>query len=649
MTLTFTGCPATAVGDTVDLALGYIVPGTNTANMVGYTITPSGQWSEATNLQDEQHLVQIASPFSSDRYGRFPKVSQGDWSGGERQLIFVTGNEYYSSSYLDTSKAGHLLCQGTYTTITASPPTSPLALPEFLGGKTTAVDAVDALAGLNYLGYSGGSVLTASRYSLPLGTTQSASLPSQATRFTRAPDGLYLGTNGNGVYVYYNSTLTAVAGTGKNILGLAYFQGSIWYTDGAHIWSATEPWPATPVQVYTANPSEMISFLERGPAGLVFTTIGASYELCWVYTFDGTTATLLGLIEGQVMDIQEAQGVVYLLIQIPTAAATTNLPVIYQISGSTLSIFDDFRLLDPNFLPPTDVNPTGNLDTDGLYLYLFWSGLRVKRYLLKTGAVYDVGSALPNNALHVGACHVSGLLMENFDDGNLYTVTPGTSTSSTNGVLTTSWFDFGVPDLDKAFDQISFTFNLPTDNTTVNALQVSFQCNNPSATWTTLSPTLAVNSNDVNFYLPAPTIGSRIRFQLTLVASVNPDIQSYSVSATLARTWQVSVSCRRAQSKRQGNAGDTDFTSTQMLANIKNAYKVAGGNVVLFMPDPTIDTAAVAAGKGPALGVSQCYAVLQDYTWTTAPGVSPAYRTDTTPDPEGIEGDCQLVLTEQLG
>src|SRR5215472_9296703 len=80
----FTGVRPDAVGPTYDIALGYRDPATGVVNMVGYVIPPSGTFEEGTDIQDEEHLVQISSPLNTDRYGRFPRVSQGDWSGGER-------------------------------------------------------------------------------------------------------------------------------------------------------------------------------------------------------------------------------------------------------------------------------------------------------------------------------------------------------------------------------------------------------------------------------------------------------------------------------------------------------------------------------------------------------------------------------------
>ena len=128
--MNLTGVLPQQIGDTYDMALGYPDPATGIVDMVGYVLSNQGQFQESTNLQDEQHLVQIASPSSSDRFGRYPQVSQGDWSGGERQLIFVNANQYYTSTQCETSKPGHLTILGACTKVTlAHPPNTTRMVP----------------------------------------------------------------------------------------------------------------------------------------------------------------------------------------------------------------------------------------------------------------------------------------------------------------------------------------------------------------------------------------------------------------------------------------------------------------------------------------------------------------------------------------
>jgi hypothetical protein len=674
MSFTTTGVTPDQIGPVYDLAMGRI-DSTGNAEMVGYVLTPSSGWNEATNLQDEEHLVQVDSPFSTDRFGRYPKVSQGDWSGGERQLIFVNGNQYYQSQQLETAIPGHLTCMGNYLTV--SVPAGVFGSGASFGGGGLPRIVSSAASDAFFVGNTESATykVTALNLSTLVQTTFAVPGNVAVSELMHLPNGLYVATTA-GLYqlAIGTSTWTQVTDddvADANLIGasMAYLEGSIYYllstasggvNTGGEMMSATYPFPGASAGTQVLAGYEFENLLlatantGTGLAVVAGSAFGATRS--WVYTFDGAVADFVGVIEGGVLDVCEANGVVYILTVEPhygTSPPVFGLPIIYQLDGSTLSIFDDYRSLDPDFLP-TSTQTYGHLDQDGRYLYYFTGNLNTKRYNLTTAAVTDVGNPTAATAIgywRAGTVLSSGTFAEIAAEGAGTTayICQAHVTPNTNGWMITSWYDFGTPGVDKSFTQIEFTFNAPTDATSLNAVTLQFQVNNPTATWTSAAGALAQNSNDVIFTLPYPTIGSRIRFQITLVAAEAPDIQSYSISATLARTWTVTVSCRRGQSVRNGAPGrdPQNLTSTQLLANIKQCYR-SGGNVVLYMPDPTIDEAAVAANLGPAVGVAQCFAVLQDYSWTTAnTGVSPAYRTDATPP--GIEGDAVLTLTEALG
>ena len=91
------------------------------------------------------------------------------------------------------------------------------------------------------------------------------------------------------------------------------------------------------------------------------------------------------------------------------------------------------------------------------------------------------------------------------------------------------------------------------------------------------------------------------------------------------------------------------LTSTELLANIQRCYTQAGGNVTMYIPDPTVDQAALDAGQpgAVALGVSMIQAQLQDYQRSLANGVAAGYR--EVNGPLDMEATCQLTLSEQLG
>jgi hypothetical protein len=663
MSFTTTGVTPDQIGPVYDLAMGRI-DSTGNAEMVGYVLTPSSGWTEATNLQDEEHLVQVDSPFSTDRFGRYPKVSQGDWSGGERQLIFVNGNQYYQSQQLQTMVPGHLTCAGYYTSFTITNGITGAGTTQQPRSVSQGSSEVFVIGGV-------GGTYAVTKVNLNTGvqTVYDTNSNSPPNEMLRLGNGLYV-AQANGIWqlnVTSGAWTQVVDDDVEGVLqgsSLSYLEGQIYYllggSTGGSIYEAGYPFPGASAgtQVYAGYEFESnLQAVTNSGTGLVVVAQSAAGFQAWVYSFDGASANYLGMIEGAVQDVCQANGVVYILCETPYFGGQVTspaVPIIYQLDGSTLSVFDDFRAVSSDFLPIA-AKGYGHLAQDGRYLYLFTSGLNTKRYNLTSGAISDIGNPSADSGLEyqrAGAALIDGSIAE-IDMGlagsNTLYACLAQAKPNANGYLITSWYDFGTPGVDKSFTQIEFTFNAPTDATSLNAVTLQFQVNNPTATWTSVTGALAQNSNDVIFTLPYPTIGSRVRFQITLVAAEAPDIQSYSISATLARTWTVTVSCRRNQSVRNGAPGrdPQNLTSTQLIANIKECYR-SGGNVVLYMPDPTIDEAAVAANLGPAVGVALCFAVLQDYSWTTAnTGVSPAYRTDATPP--GIEGDAVLTLTEALG
>ena len=661
MALTLTGIRPDEVGDRYDVGIGSPDPDTGVVNMVGYVLANGGTWQESTNLQDEEHLVQIASPSSSDRFGRYPQVSQGDWTGGERQFLFVNANQYYQSTQLNTSEPGHLTINGSYLSYNIP------------NGVSTPLNSTRTVSIGNklvfFLGQNGATYYVSS---LNLNTFAVATLalsggqgvPQELTE--TADFQSYMGTS-TGIWgvVQPSGTITLTQATNDAVALLqgssqAVFNGALWYLVGSSapnkINNVTYPLPGAGAGVtqYTAFQMEhLIQSLGRGPNGLVFAT-GGTTGLTWnLYEFDGVNATLIGRITGQVQDICEANGTIYVLAY-GTGKTPVNIPVpvIYSVSGSTVSVFDDFRNVDAAFLP-VSAQTNGRLDSDGLWLYFWTSGLSVKRYRLTTGAISDVGNPLCVRGIS-GAR--SGCAL---GDGSFVEIESGTSLvtayinnvqaiPNVNGSLTTSWFDFDVPSVRKSFSSIEFTMNSAVDPT---ALAVSYQTD-ASLGFQALTVTTSLGGDKLICYLGAGVIATRIQFQITLLYQANngpPDLNGYTVSGKLTRVWQFQVACRSQQQDRASGTEDPQgLTSQQLLANIRNAYDLASGNIVMYVPDPTIDQEALDDGDGVALGVSQVNAVLQDYQWTTQAGVAPGFRQANGDGPQIQEGDVQLVITGSL-
>jgi hypothetical protein len=308
--------------------------------------------------------------------------------------------------------------------------------------------------------------------------------------------------------------------------------------------------------------------------------------------------------------------------------------------------------VDPNFWP-VSFSPGGHIESDGAYLYLFYSGLSTKRYLLTTSAVMDVGNPICVNAGSTGRAGTP------LGDGGFVETEPNTSQTTAyinveqdgpnvNGTLITSWYDFDVPIVRKGFPSIEFVMNSAVDP---SAISVSYETD-LSGGFQPLTTSLSIGQDTLICYLPLHTVATRIRFQITLNSGANdgpPDVQFYVVFGKLTRVWQVTVACRHEQGTRtQAGMDAQNLTPQQLLANIQNAYDLASGNVVLYIPDPTIDQTQLDAGNGVALGVSQVTAVLQDYQRTSGPGTAPGFREDPTSGTFFMESDVQLTLSGSL-
>jgi hypothetical protein len=645
-----------SVGDLYDVALGYQDPATGLTRMVGYCLTPTGQWVEGTNMQDEQHLVQIASPASSDKFTRFPKVSQGDWSGGERQLIYVNPNQYYSSTQLNTALPGHLTCYGAYISVD--------------------------FTGVNGIGYGSGRVLTSDSgyvygipnhtgyvvYDLNLGTVSAVSGTGatallELTRlivgiFASGPTGLWTvrGTGSPG-----QDTNDAFGPVPQSGAVAQFAGGTIYYITSSNtkLNSITTPLGAAPGTTQFTVPvfETFILSLSPGTSGVIMVTgesiIGNTNVPLrnTVYSFDGVNANYLGVINGYIEDSTSVNGVTYILTTAPSfGIGSSQQPVIYEVTGSTLSKVDDYRNVDPFFQSTsTTGTPRGTLDSDGLYLYLFYPGLDAKRYDLTTFAVSDVGTpgVMGRSAPHRGCALIQrGIAEVGAGANTLYVVRPDQPPTA-DGTMITSWYDQSTPDVDKSFKSIEFSFN---SLFTTNSVAVAYQLDNPNTGFVPMAVQVSQSGLQLVGFFPSGTIGKRVRYQITLLHDANPDVQSWSTGMTLARIFTFPISCRRDPKGRNLQDDPQGLTAMQKLATIENAYLLAAGKITLWIPDATasVDNPSIDPITGnEVVGVSQVQAVIQDYQKSTAGGVAPGYRSvDGVFD---LEGDVALTIAESLG
>ena len=205
--------------------------------------------------------------------------------------------------------------------------------------------------------------------------------------------------------------------------------------------------------------------------------------------------------------------------------------------------------------------------------------------------------------------------------------------------ITTSFYDFDTPTVDKAFKSIEFSMNSAVATT---GLTVAFKLDNLSNAFTPMTLQVSPSGNTLIAYFPPRSIGHRVQFQFTVANG--PDIQGISVLATLARTWTFTVAARRSQaSMNPSDQTDIQQVSAQALAaNIMNAYLLAAGNITLWMPDPTV--ASTPGGKGP---MAEINAQIQDYKRVSTSSGGAGWHRDAQGLPD-FDEDIELVITEIL-
>lgn len=677
---TLTGIVNTSVGTQYDYACGWD-NGSGIINMVGYVLQEHQDFTETTDIQDNDRLIQIASPNSTDRFTFYPKVTQSDWSGGERQVIFVNANRFYTSQKLETSIPGHLFIYGLYQDLGAKPAGvgAVVVHPHNVAWngqagapqeENAAHIACDNSATSNSIRVDTGDTPPTAP-NLTAETIGPAS-PNHSTvqELFHAPDYVYASLQGGstpGIY-RYNGVSSDHHGTDQVMPGglqgganigpmMTYFADSLYYVlKGSSPNKINQLTFANSISgggagagvtaLTTYNQEATIYSLGETPTGLFYHTMGflwdGAYSIASFYIWDGAAAkgTLQGRNPVVIVDIKEVGGVTFFLC---IAGYATEQPFLMALANGTLSVFDDYRVLPADFQAAGGANAIGNLDGDGTFLYFSYPGLNVKRYDLRsypTVIVSDIGNPQQNDTTSAGhtVATSGGRLLE------VSTATPkfshvlpvsntGTVVAGDSGYVITSYFDLGAPTTAKVFRSLEMELNASLGGGA--SIAVYYQLDNQTGFPNTLN-VAALSNNNLIGYFPANTKASKIQFKIVLTASstgTSPDIRSYSLNARLGRVWKLPTQIRRNLILHDGSLDAQSGRAQDKLANLLNAYKIAAGNVVLFIPSPTSST-----------GVEQVNAVLEDYEYKT-PKPGPNFSEQGALD---MEADITMTFVERI-
>ena len=691
-------------GPVYDYMLGFQDPNNDgLVTMVGYVQTKGAQFQISTDLQDEQHLVQIASPNQSDRYSRYPRISFGDWTHGNGQLIATDTQKYYIMQGLDPRTPGQLtLWNYPVGPFSFSDGSHYKKFPAASDGKSIAY----ALLGANNLtittlmqptpnySYDIASLQEVTDiYALPLSVAGGqflVAIPSQ---------GIYMVTGGAASPTTVLITTDNVPPTAMQTM--AYFQGNIYYIVGNPLAPGNAinkmpeagPFGGAGTLAHTSltweNP---ISVLASTSSGLMFacsqvdTTLPCGTAI--LYTFDGSTATRIADFNGYVKYIHEFNGTTYILVEpdqgLVSPSGNSLTPEIghnfelYTFSNSVLTLALDLRQAYADF-QINDAQATiayPSMDDDGRYLYIAYPGMvdaRGAPYILcfdpqnnafffrgVPDAPYN-GTWPTSNPLFTAArvVYVGGSGVNSGGTAGAYLFVEDSTAVNRilqfsdsyalgiphNGSVTTSFVDGGVPTLIKSFDGLEIDMLSDPPGTSVSA---EYRMDNDD----TFTPApIITTGNDQFIAVNAPnSLGYRIEWKLTLSSGRSggvlhvPILSTMAVKLNLGRVWTLTASCRHNQQVRSGVGFMNDpqgLDGVTLLRNIIQAYQLSG-YVTLWVPDAASDLTD-STGNLLYVSIVQCY--IEDIQVSVAAGVSPAFANQDDGSRD-MSYDCQLTLVE---
>jgi hypothetical protein len=107
------------VGSRYNLGIGTTSTGLTAPDRIyGYCLTPGTKFQEQTDIRTQDKLVQYASPNLIDRdFVNYPRVTDGDFSGGSLQTVFIDPRRYFDSDF-DVRIPGYLILRPNWARAT---------------------------------------------------------------------------------------------------------------------------------------------------------------------------------------------------------------------------------------------------------------------------------------------------------------------------------------------------------------------------------------------------------------------------------------------------------------------------------------------------------------------------------------------------
>jgi len=597
------------IGPTFDLALGYLDPTTQFVKMIGYVVSPSGNSQEGTDVTDDSHLVQIGSPNSTDRFARFPQVSQGDWTKGERQRLYVEPAMYYlSDGNVDVSTPGNLTLFPGIRTDTIALTGQYNRLPLQTDGDTWYLGARTA-SGNMATGTGGAPVISNTMngheiYDLLYTPFALVAITDQ---------GLWSFNNGL-VPTSTHLVTETIHNPELPTKSLAYLDDNVYYLNNnlsafpGCIIEAYDITTATRSVVHTTDHGEKwIQCMCSTANGLFFATTDSLPFQTFFYTWDvlnGGIPTRVAEVYGRAEYCFEALGTTYVICrQFQKSYRAAPAWTLYAIVGNQVTVVDDARWIgDPNFAPTClsvdSFDNAGAVDfapmlwTDGRFLYISWPGLATRRIDLVQGGISSIG---PNTSSGQNSVHARRFITSAtvpFIDMSGYggsAVVSQMGQPASSGSLIASFVDLVSPGMGKIMRAVVFQ----TSKTLVGTQAVSMAFRlSQDASFTALT-TQKVGTRNFIAAFPDDTKGTEVQLQITITADAGagaPIVTSVTVVMDVGRVETYTLACRRDQQYRSQDQQSVDaqrYSGQDLWANLENIRNIGGGYGYAFIPDPT--------------------------------------------------------------
>lgn len=561
-------------------------------------------FKESSNITDKQALVQYSSPNLIDRdIAFFPRVTQGDFSGGGLQTVLIEPTQYYDSD-LEIRTPGYLtLRPGWARNQIATGLSSPV--PQSIAWKN---DVYTVLGTSSVYGSTGNTLspgitakfIATDAYSLYVadGTNTVAftldgstwSTLSSSTGALQQMWPVLQGTNGR--FLYFTTILNQNAPDVAHALSKIDLNASL---------------PASPIAVPTGNMRVAILDICEYQNGIaVLTSDGQVFGGCEVWYHDGQNMTrIVRLDEYQAGGICNCLGNLYVTAE---SIGQFEGPVLLKIQSGSFDIVA--RWASP--LATRTSAAVGAPVASGQYVYYPLANPQINN--VTTTAYVAVMDTISNASGHLGsldaldapltqgprqlACLGRAVTFPMLNGTTAYlqfqtnqSTIAGGNLYQTSGRMVASKYDFQTPGISKRFRNIEAVHNNPL--AAGETVTVQMFVDQDPVKYSTLAVPTATNTNSTvgssvtRVTAGADTVGRTLYPVIILSGSGNssPSVNRLVVEVGGSWSWELYLDCTSRRRLLQQQTEDMQgVTGKDLYYLLRNAYE-NGINLTLYLAE----------------------------------------------------------------